>query len=185
VPLSTIIPIVAFVVLALVFWGLLRRAGRLVATTRQADAFLHGVADVAGRVDRSLGALIERVDGVRRHQLDAPAIVENLAAARDAVARYAEEVEALVPPPGSTDRRDGIVAELERAGRAVEMVEHGCGLVAEAPGPANELEAQTAIKRGYLNLIHAREAIARLAGEVAAAQAPPPRALFGRSDHTM
>ena len=30
-------------------------------------------------------------------------------------------------------------------------------------GGARELEAQTSIKRGYLNLIHAREAIARQA----------------------
>ena len=46
------------------------------------------------------------------------------------------------------------------------MVEHGT----DDPGRrsrrgARELEAQTSIKRGYLNLIHAREAIARHALE--------------------
>ena len=33
-------------------------------------------------------------------------------------------------------------------------------------GGARELEAQTSIKRGYLNLLHAREAIAREASRV-------------------
>jgi hypothetical protein len=184
VDLAVIIPLAAFVLLAVLFAVVLRQAGRLLAATRRADAFRNGLADVAGRIDRSLGAVVERIDGVRRHQLEALAIVDNLAAARDAVARYADEVDALDPPAGSVVRRDGIVFELGRAGRAVEMVEHGCGLVA-APGPAHELEAQTAIKRGYLNLIHARDAIAGLATEVALVEAPPARGLFGRRDHTM
>ena len=42
-----------------------------------------------------------------------------------------------------------------------------------------ELEAQTSIKRGYLNLIHAREAIGRLAEAIALAT-PVPRPLFKR-----
>ena len=41
------------------------------------------------------------------------------------------------------------------------MVEHGANILASVRGGARELEAQTSIKRGYLNLIHAREAIAR------------------------
>ena len=42
------------------------------------------------------------------------------------------------------------------------MVEHGRALQASARG-GHEVEAQTAIKRGYLNLLHAREAIAHQA----------------------
>jgi hypothetical protein len=41
------------------------------------------------------------------------------------------------------------------------MVEHGAGILASARQGTRDLEAQTSIKRGYLNLIHAREAIAR------------------------
>ena len=52
---------------------------------------------------------------------------------------------------------------LERAGRALSTVEHGTNILASVRGGARELEAQTSIKRGYLNLIHAREAIARQA----------------------
>ena len=42
------------------------------------------------------------------------------------------------------------------------MVEHGATILASVRRGQRELEAQTSIKRGYLNLIHAREAIARL-----------------------
>ena len=41
------------------------------------------------------------------------------------------------------------------------MVEHGCTILASPAARQRELEAQTSIKRGYLNLLHAREAIAR------------------------
>ena len=41
------------------------------------------------------------------------------------------------------------------------MVEHGAAILAQVRRGGRELEAQTSIKRGYLNLIHAREAIAR------------------------
>ena len=45
------------------------------------------------------------------------------------------------------------------------MVEHGATILVTARRGPRELEAQTSIKRGYLNLIHAREAIARHALE--------------------
>src|ERR671921_839213 len=57
--------------------------------------------------------------------------------------------------------------ELERAQRALEMVEHGTTMLAAARRGPRELEAQTSIKRGYLNLIHAREAFARHAARAA------------------
>ena len=99
--------------------------------------------------------------------------------------RYADEA---AGPARRGDRgrdpRPDLVAELERAGRALEMVDHGC----DDPGHrvaarARELEAQTSIKRGYLNLLHAREAIGRTghrgdragdAGPAAALQARRP-----------
>jgi hypothetical protein len=43
------------------------------------------------------------------------------------------------------------------------MVEHGANMLAASRRGSRQLEAQTSIKRGYLNLIHAREAIARQA----------------------
>jgi hypothetical protein len=177
---GVLVPLVAFAALAVLFALILRRAGRLLATMREADAFRGAVADLAARIDISLGGVVERIDVVRRHQLPSDAIEENLAAATEAVQRYAEEAEALRPPPALSAQRDGLVAELERAGRALEMVVHGSGLLASRPGGARELEAQTAIKRGYLNLIHAREAIRRLAIEAATLTAAGGSRVFGR-----
>ena len=183
--LAIAIPLVAFVVLAMIFAVLLRRLGRLLATTRRAESFKNGLADVVRRVDGSLVEVVGQVDAVRRHQLEPSLVLESLAAARDSTEGWAEEVARLAPPPYADVPRNGIVAEVGRAGRAIEMIEHGCNLLLSMSGPAAELEAQTSIKRGYLNLIHAREAIVRLAAEASTAGPPPPRALFGRRDHTM
>jgi hypothetical protein len=74
-----------------------------------------------------------------------------------------------------------MIAEIERAGRALEMVEHG--VIVRARGRRHETapEAETAIKRGYLNLLHAREAIARHALEaIELAEEASPVRKFGR-----
>ena len=47
------------------------------------------------------------------------------------------------------------------------MVEHGRSIQVSARSGGRELEAQTSIKRGYLNVLHAREAIAHQAKLVA------------------
>jgi hypothetical protein len=75
-------------------------------------------------------------------------------------------------PAGLGGVRDDIVAELERASRALDMVEHGRSIMASARVRGREIEAQTAVKRGYLNLLHAREAIVRHAGRAAAWRSP-------------
>jgi hypothetical protein len=60
------------------------------------------------------------------------------------------------------------------------MVEHGCGiLIAGGPG-SRELEAQTAVKRGYINILHAREALARHAARGASLPGPEQRGIFAR-----
>ena len=46
------------------------------------------------------------------------------------------------------------------------MVEHGATILVTVRRGNRELEGQTSIKRGYLNLLHAREAIARHAAMV-------------------
>jgi hypothetical protein len=71
------------------------------------------------------------------------------------------EARALRGPAGANELRDAIAGELERAARALEMVDHGCAILTSARAGTRELEAQTSIKRGYLNVLHAREAIAR------------------------
>ena len=161
IQLAELLAIAAAVALALAILIVLRRATKVVAETRETQHFRRGVADLADRVDQSLGGVAGRIDAVRRKTAAAEDIAENIAAARDAVSRYQQEARALHGPAGANELRDAIVAELERAARALEMVDHGCGILGSARAGSRELEAQTAIKRGYLNVIHAREAIAR------------------------
>jgi hypothetical protein len=165
--LSLVLPIAAFVLLVLVFAIVLRRTGRIVGLTRETDRFRRSVEDLSGRIDTSLGGVIERIDAVRRHQVPPESIGDNLTAARDAVERYEQEAAKLHGPVPADDVRTAMLFELERAGRALEMVAHGCELLAAARSGYRELEAQTAVKRGYLNALHAREAIARHADDLA------------------
>jgi hypothetical protein len=60
-----------------------------------------------------------------------------------------------------------MVHEMDRALRATELVGHGMDGLLAARGH-RELEAQTSLKRGALNLRHARDAFGRAAAEVAA-----------------
>lgn len=165
--LAQLLAIVALIALALAIAIFVRRAARLLAETREIDRFRRTVADLATRIEKSLDGVATRVDGVRRHSVAAAAVVANLEAASDAVARYAEEAQTLRGPEGAIEIRDGIVLELEHAARALQMVEHGCAILGAASVGGRELEAQTAIKRGYLNILHAREALARHAARAA------------------
>jgi hypothetical protein len=162
-----VLPLLAFLILVALFWLVLRRAGRFVARTRDAERFRRQVGDLATRVEASLGEVCARVDAVRRGQLGADALADDLGASLEAVSRYADEARALHPPAPAIRIREEIVNELDRAARALEMVEHGRSIQASARSGGREVEAQTAIKRGYLNVLHAREAIAHQAGEAA------------------
>lgn len=177
--LAIVLPILAFIALGAVAAIVLRRAGRLLARTRDADRFRRGVADLAGRIETSLGGVSERIDAVRRHQVTAEEIVANLTAATDAVVRYADEARSFPTAAGLGEVRAGLIDELDRAARALQMVEHGCSILASARVGGRELEAQTAIKRGYLNILHAREAIARHAVTAATYRSAAQREGFG------
>jgi hypothetical protein len=156
-----VLPLLAFLILLALFVLVLRRAGRFVAETRDAERFRRQVGDLAARVESSLAELSARVDAVRRGQLGADAVADDLSASIDAVTRYADEARAFHPPVEGYRIRDEIVTEIERSGRALQMIEHGRAIQASARGGGREVEAQTAIKRGYLNVLHAREAIAQ------------------------
>jgi len=158
-----ILPLLGFVILLVLFSMVLRRAGRFLAQTRDVERFRRQVGDLGHRVEMSLGEISSRVDAVRRGSLSADAIGDDLTASLEAVVLYAGEAKALRPPLAGKPIRDEIVSELERVARALEMVEHGRSIQTSAGAAGRELEAQTSIKRGYLNVLHAREAIARQA----------------------
>jgi len=172
--LSVLLPVAAFVALALGVLIVLRRAGRIVARTREVEHFRSSVRDLTTRIDQSLEGAVGRIDALRRGQLAADAIPPTIEAATDAVERYADEARALKGPSTGAEIREAIVEELERAGRALEMVGHGSKILAQARRRGRELEAQTSVKRGYLNLVHAREAIVRHAAAAEELKVPPP-----------
>jgi hypothetical protein len=175
--LAVLLPLMAFVALAVGFGIVLRRAGRIVARTREVENFRSSVRELAARIDQSLEGAVGRIDAVRRQQLAADTIGATILAATDAIERYTEEARALHGPAAAQAIRDDLVAELERADRALKMVDHGATILAQVIRRGRELEAQTSIKRGYLNLVHAREAIIRHAARAAELDAklePPP-----------
>jgi hypothetical protein len=151
---------------------LLRRTGVLAAESRQASAARNAVARLDARTEEVLGPLIAKIDQARRGQMAAEGLGEEIAATSEATAELIEAGRALEVPLALADVRAGMVAELERAGRALEMVEHGRSIMASARARGRELEAQTAVKRGYLNLLHAREAVGRYAARAAAYRSP-------------
>ena len=164
--LAVVLPLVAFLVLAVGFAVVLRRAGRIVARTREVESFRSSVTGLAARVDQSLDGAIGRIDAVRRQQLAADTIGATIEAGTDAITRYIGEARELHGPPAAEAIRDDLVAELERADRALQMVDHGAAILAQVTRRGRELEAHTSIKRGYLNLVHAREAISIHAARV-------------------
>ena len=169
--IGVLLSLLAFVALAAGTAIVLTRAGRIVARTREVDAFRGSVRDLVSRVDASLEGAGSRIDAVRRGQLGAETIGPTIEAATDAVERYLDEARALHGPPAAVEIRDEIVGELERAARALAMVDHGATILAQIRRRGRELEAQTAIKRGYLNLLHAREALDRHAARAQALDA--------------
>lgn len=181
---AVVAPLVAFVALALLVAILLRRTGVLLTASRRDAAFRSAVDDLAQRSDGVLEAIAVRVDAVRRHQIDAGLIAADVDVARLTIARDAEAALRLPVVAGRPDPREEIAAQLERAERALDMVAHGCNLISGGTGRSGDLEAHTSIKRGYLNLIHAREAIGRAA--TAATSGSPVRPDRGTwPDHMM
>lgn len=173
--LARLLALVAFVALLLAILVFLRRAGELIAASREREAFRRQAADLVARVGTSLDGVAARIDAVRRNTIAADAIGDNIAAASEAVRRYADEARAMRGGPTTAEVRAALVVELERAARALQMVDHGCSILASARAGTRNLEAQTSIKRGYLNVLHARAAVARhgiRAEEIAAVEAP-------------
>jgi len=154
---------------ALVVYVVLRSqtAGR---ESRESEAFREAVAAAGARTDATLVPISELVDQVRRHHLEGGSILTDVAAAQAAVAERIAEVEAIPAPEGSEDRRERIAEDLRRADRALDRIDHGCRLLHDTTSRVGDLEGQTSVKRGYLELQHARESAAR---HVLEASRPP------------
>lgn len=169
------LPIAIAVALAAAIVVLGRQAQVTVSAVREATQGRAAIADLAGRADAILVRAVEPLDALRRGSISAQAIAGDL----EAVERDLETLEAAasdVRVPGALAGTLRVIREeLGRSGRALAMAEHGRVIMTSARLRGRELEAGTSVKRGYLNLLHARESIRLAADRAAAWRAPEER----------
>jgi hypothetical protein len=165
--LSTLLWLGLLVLLGVMFVLTLRRMSALVGRTRDLERYQAAVDALDRRFAGVCLPLIRNLDDARRHAGDPVALRDQVAEADAVLTELAVEARALRPAPALTAASAALAAELERATRAVSLLEHGVNTM--APGTrGRDLEAQTALKRGALNMRHAQAAFAVIAREVAA-----------------
>jgi tRNA U55 pseudouridine synthase TruB len=166
---GVLVPLIVFfamgVVVALLIWRVMVVGGELRRGAQQDRA----AADIARRAVTSLSELCAIVDDLRRRKSGPESGAPSLRASTDALRRYAQEAEAIARKGPGHDAGTSLVAEIERAQRAVALIEHGRQMMLDR-AIDHIGEGETSIKRGYLNLIHAKEAI-RTRGEQFAREA--------------
>lgn len=170
---SVLLPLIVFFALAVPILFLLWRVFVMGGELRRDAAYGRAALDIARRVDVSLAELGELIDELRRRRADPEASVAGLRAAAEALRRYAREAEQVDKHAVYAAGASTFASEIERAQRAVDLIEHGRTLMLD---PRDEAlgEGETAVKRGYLNLLHAREAVKTRAREIADAASKPP-----------
>jgi hypothetical protein len=148
------------------FGAVARRLSVLIRRTRDLERVQRSVASLDSRLATTVDPLVVRLDEIRRRSGDPAALARDLGAAQATLRDVATEMTALRVPAGVAGPAATMTHEAERAVRAADLVEHGLEALLAARGN-RELEAQTALKRGALNLRHARDAFGRAATSVA------------------
>ncbi len=186
-PWPTLVWLALLVVLALLFVVVLRRASMLVARTRSLERFQGAVESLDHRFAAVVGPLVAGLDEIRRHAGDPAALRDQLTETQAVLDQLQGEAGGLAAPVGLVGTATAMRGDLDRAQRAASLVEHGLASMVNTT-LGRDLEAQTSLKRGALNLRHAQGAFALRAREVAAlrpadllpgAPRPPGRAAAG------
>lgn len=165
--LATILWLAFLVALALLFLRVVLRMRALVARTKGLERVQLAVESLDVRLAGVVDPLVRGLDETRRHAGDPASLSAAAVEAQAVIEVLTAEARAMAVPAGIPVPVAAMTAELERAARAASLVEHG--LAAMTPASlGRDLEAQTSIKRGTLNLRNARDAFALLAGQVAA-----------------
>ena len=166
---GVMVPLIIFfamgVVVVYVLWRVMVVGGELRRSVQRERA----AVDIAHRAVTSLSELCEIVDDLRRRKSGPESGASSLRASTEALRRYAQAAQAVDQRGPDEELGAGRVAEIERAQRAGALVEHGRQLMLDRT-VERVSEGETSIKRGYLNLVHAREAI-RARGEQLAREA--------------
>ena len=153
-----VVPLVIFFVMGILVLYLLWRVVVVGGEVRRDAQVNKAAADLAHRVDTSLTELAALVDDVRHRKSPPDATQASLHAAADAMSMYAREAEPMAHHRAASSGVASLAVEIDRAQRAVDLIEHGRALMADQ-SIEHIGEGETAVKRGYLNLVHAREAI--------------------------
>ena len=157
--LGIVLPLILLALVVFVLVMFTRRAARALAVSRAATAFQTEVVACSGRIMPVVDDLVRRVDAVRRHQLPAEEIRGSLTEAQGTFGREREVIASWQLPSGFTALVGDMAEDVDRLARAVETIGFGTELAIEGTGHQRELESQTVIKRGYLNLLHARQSL--------------------------
>jgi hypothetical protein len=150
-----------------VFLVTTRRMSVLIARTRDLERLQRTVESIDVRLAAVIDPLVARLDEIRRRAGDPQALARDLEPAKAMLEDLAAETRSLHLPQVLAHQEAVMVHEMERAVRAAELVEHGLDAMLAARGH-RELEAQTSLKRGALNLRHAREAFGYAVADVVA-----------------
>ncbi len=164
--LVTIVWLAILGLLLVLFIVTLRRMSALVSRTRTLERFQAAIESLNLRLATAVGPLVRALDEARRHAADAARTTEILTHAQSVLDDLRAELERLEPPGPAADAVTGMRGELARAIRAASLVEHGLGAM-QGKSLGRDLEAQTALKRGALNLRHAQDAFGQHARRVA------------------
>jgi hypothetical protein len=165
-------------ILAVAAWLVTRRVMAFAGRTRGLEQFQRDVRSIDARMASLLIPLVARLDDLRRLAGDPTAVADDLAPVAMSLEQLAAVARGMRPPVPLAPRAGVIVAELERALRALDLLDHGVRTALEGRRDTSP-EAGVALKRGTLNLRHARDAVGRVAGEIAAMQPADVLALPG------
>jgi hypothetical protein len=171
--LSTLLWLGLLVLLGAFFVVTLRRMSMLAARTRNLERFQRGTGSLDGRFGAVVVPLVHSLDETRRHAGDPEQLRRQVTEAQVTLAELLAETRSLAAPGGLASAVAAMAGELERASRAASLVEHGLDSMVNS-SRGRDLEAQTSLKRGALNLRHSHEAFARVARDVAALQPTTP-----------
>jgi hypothetical protein len=160
--------LVGFIVLAGIVLYVVMRSRAVGRESRESQAFRQSVAALEPVVDATLVSALSVVDEVRRHRLAAVGAMPAIDRSLEAVREHAATVRALTAAPAEAGHQTRLADDLARAERALERIEHGVRTLADATVRIGDVEGQTVVKRGYLELQHARAAFARDAGDATA-----------------
>jgi len=164
--LWTLLWVALLVALAVLAWMVVRRMMALAGRTRSLERFQRDVAVIDLRMAAVIGPMVGRLDDLRRLAGDPEATSGELLPAMTTLEELAAVARGLRPPVPLASRAGTIVGELERAVRALDLLDHGLRTALEGRRDSGA-EAQVSLKRGTLNLRHARDAVARVAREIA------------------